>query len=99
MFGTEVGVGPGRNHVGSGARLHGLEAKLQLAAFARLQVADGIFQVAAAGMFQCGGNVLDEHDARGHAAAGIRDREGERRFVAHEHPLAAGRGDNQFWAA
>ena len=89
VLGAEVGVGPGGNHIGDRARLNGLQAKLQLAAFARLQVADGIFQFAAAGMFQSGGDVLGQHHAGGHAAAGIRYGEREQRIVAHEHAVGA----------
>ena len=80
VFGAEVGVGPGGNHVGDRARLNGLQAELQLAAFARPQVADGVFQLAAAGMFQSGGDVLGQHHAGGHAAAGIGYGEGEQSY-------------------
>ena len=95
MLGAEVGVGPGGNHVGDRARLNGLQAKLQLAAIARLQVADRIFQFAAAGMFQSGGDMLGQHHAGGHAAAGIRYGERERRIVAHEYAVGAGGLDDQ----
>ena len=73
VFGAQIGVGLGGDQVADRARLHGHETKLQLAAFARLEVADVVFQFGAGRMFHACGDVFDERHAGGRAAARIGD--------------------------